>query len=48
MTTAYAKHPALLRQLELEALAALAKNANARIYVGFDKHMPTIAKEDRE
>lgn len=35
---AYAKHPALLRQLELEALAALAKNANARIYIGFDKH----------
>jgi regulator of protease activity HflC (stomatin/prohibitin superfamily) len=36
---AYAKHPALLRQLELEALAALAKNANARIYIGFDKHV---------
>lgn len=36
---AYAKHPALLRQLELEALAALAKNANARIYIGFDKHL---------
>ena len=36
---ACAKHPALLRQLELEALAALAKNANARIYIGFDKHI---------
>jgi regulator of protease activity HflC (stomatin/prohibitin superfamily) len=36
---AYAKHPALLRQLELETLAALAKNANARIYIGFDKHI---------
>ena len=47
---AYTKHPALLRQLEIEALAALAKNANARrsrrsdetkteIYIGFDKHL---------
>ena len=35
---AYAKHPALLRMLELEALSALAKNANARIYIEFDKH----------
>jgi len=25
--------------LELEALAALAKNANARLYIGFDKHL---------
>lgn len=35
---AYAKHPALLRMLELETLRALAENANARIYIGFDKH----------
>jgi hypothetical protein len=34
-----AKHPALLRQLELETFAALAKNRNARIYIGFDKHL---------
>jgi len=37
---AYAKHPALLRMLELEALGELAKNGNARIYIGFDKHTP--------
>lgn len=35
---AYAKHPALLRLRELQALSETAKNANARIYVGFDKH----------
>src|SRR5712671_6739149 len=32
---AYAKHPALLRMLELETLTDLARNANARIYIGF-------------
>jgi regulator of protease activity HflC (stomatin/prohibitin superfamily) len=35
---AYTRHPALLRLRELEALAALAHNAQARIYVGFDKY----------
>jgi regulator of protease activity HflC (stomatin/prohibitin superfamily) len=35
---AYANHPALLRMLELEALRELARNGNARIYIGFDKH----------
>ena len=30
-------HPALLRLEELQALRDLAKNANARIYIGFDK-----------
>jgi hypothetical protein len=35
---AYAKHPALLRVLELETLRELGTNANARIYIGFDKH----------
>src|SRR5882762_11043732 len=35
---AYAKHPALLRMLELETLRELGGNANARIYIGFDKH----------
>ncbi len=34
----YAKHPALLRLKELETLQMLAKNANARINIGFDKH----------
>src|SRR5262245_45273409 len=35
---AYATHPALLRLRELETLSELAKSANARIYIGFDKH----------
>jgi regulator of protease activity HflC (stomatin/prohibitin superfamily) len=35
---AYSQHPALLRMLELETLRDLARNANARIYIGFDKH----------
>jgi len=36
---AYAQHPALLRLRELEALTALGGNAEARIYIGFDKHL---------
>ena len=36
--TAYAANPALLRLRELETLRELARNANARIYIGFDKH----------
>lgn len=36
---AYTQHPALLRLEELETLRALARNGNARIYIGFDKHM---------
>jgi regulator of protease activity HflC (stomatin/prohibitin superfamily) len=35
---AYASHPALLRLVELEALKELGQNANARIYIGVDKH----------
>src|SRR5882672_479814 len=35
---AYANHPALLRMLELETLRELARNGNARIYIGFEKH----------
>lgn len=43
---AYAKHPALLRMLELETLRELGENANARIYIGFDKHaVPDGAKD---
>ena len=41
----YAKHPALLRMLELEAMRDLGKNASARIYIGFDKHAADGAKE---
>jgi regulator of protease activity HflC (stomatin/prohibitin superfamily) len=37
---AYEHHPALLRLAELETLRALARSANARIYIGFDKHAP--------
>jgi regulator of protease activity HflC (stomatin/prohibitin superfamily) len=33
---AYARHPALLRQLELETLRELAASSNARIYVDFN------------
>jgi regulator of protease activity HflC (stomatin/prohibitin superfamily) len=34
---AYTNHPALLRILELETLRQMGANANARIYIGFDK-----------
>jgi regulator of protease activity HflC (stomatin/prohibitin superfamily) len=36
---AFARHPALLRLRELETLRELARNSNARIYIGFDKHV---------
>jgi len=36
---AYSDYPALLRLRELETLSELAKNAQARIYIGFDKHL---------
>ena len=32
------QHPALLRMAELESLRELAKNANARLYLGFDRN----------
>jgi regulator of protease activity HflC (stomatin/prohibitin superfamily) len=35
---AYSQYPALLRLRELEALSEVSKNANARIFIGFDKH----------
>jgi len=38
--SAYTSNPALLRLRELETLRDLARNANARIYIGFDKHQP--------
>ena len=31
-------HPALLRMAELETLRELARNANARLYLGFDRN----------
>lgn len=36
--SAYSDHPVLLRVRELETLARLATNAEARLYIGFDKH----------
>jgi regulator of protease activity HflC (stomatin/prohibitin superfamily) len=44
--SAYARHPALLRLAELETLRALATSANARIYIGFDKHAAGRAGDD--
>jgi hypothetical protein len=43
----YSHHPALLRLAELEALRALARSANARIYIGFDKHARVEKDDDR-
>ena len=43
--SAYANNPALLRLRELETLRELARNANARIYIGFDKHAPPTDDE---
>jgi regulator of protease activity HflC (stomatin/prohibitin superfamily) len=45
---AYSSHPALLRLRELEALKELARSANARIYIGFDKHAPSRTGEADE
>lgn len=42
---AYADHPALLRLRELETMAELGKNANARLYVGFEKNSRSVGEE---
>jgi regulator of protease activity HflC (stomatin/prohibitin superfamily) len=47
VATAYSNHPALLRLRELETLRELARSANARIYIGFDKHTRVSADDDR-
>lgn len=44
----YDQHPALLRLRELETLRELARTANARIYIGFDKHMQNGAAKESE
>jgi regulator of protease activity HflC (stomatin/prohibitin superfamily) len=44
--SAYADNPALLRLRELETLRELARNANARIYIGFEKHLESDGKAD--
>ena len=43
---AYSTHPALLRLQELETLRELARTANARIYIGFDKHFSVDGEKD--
>ncbi len=43
---AYTSHPALLRLRELESLRELARLANARIYIGFEKHVRLEGGED--
>ncbi len=45
--SAYSRHPSLLRLRELETLRELARNANARIYIGFDKH-GNLTEEEKE
>ena len=35
-------HPVLLRMAELETLRELARNANARLYLGFDRNGLTL------
>jgi regulator of protease activity HflC (stomatin/prohibitin superfamily) len=44
---AYAQHPALLRLEELQTLRDLARNANARLYIGFDQR-PGAPREDED
>jgi hypothetical protein len=41
-------HPALLRLHELETLRELSQVANARIYIGFEKHLLVEAKGRRD
>ena len=45
---AYSSHPALLRLRELDTLRELARTANARIYIGFDKHMQSSTNGDHD
>jgi regulator of protease activity HflC (stomatin/prohibitin superfamily) len=40
------KNPALLRLREIDALRELAKTANARIYIGFNKYAPSETKNN--
>jgi regulator of protease activity HflC (stomatin/prohibitin superfamily) len=45
---AYTSHPALLRLRELDTLRELARTANARIYIGFDKHVQSSSANGDE
>lgn len=42
----YGDHPALLRLLELETLQAMARNASARLYIGFNGDTPKLESEN--
>ncbi|MBX7221359.1 MAG: slipin family protein [Blastocatellia bacterium] len=42
---AYSTHPALMRLEELETMRELSRTANARIYIGFDKHQRVSENE---
>jgi regulator of protease activity HflC (stomatin/prohibitin superfamily) len=44
---AYRDHPALLRLRELETMREMARSANARIYIGFEKHMRPNGEDSR-
>jgi len=44
---AYTSYPALLRLQELETLSALARTANARIYINFDGHARVNGVEEQ-
>ena len=46
MAETFAANPGLLRLHELDALAALGKNANARLYVGINKGLEAAAEPD--
>jgi len=41
---AYTNHPSLMRLRELETLQELARQANARIYIDFDRHLERSAE----
>ena len=43
---AFAANPALMRLRELDALKDLGRSANARIYIGFDKHAAPKTADD--
>ena len=42
---AYSERPALLKLQEFETLRDLAKNANARIYIGLDRELEKNGRE---
>jgi regulator of protease activity HflC (stomatin/prohibitin superfamily) len=47
MADTYSTNPTLLRLHELETLAELGKNANARLYLGVDRTLDAVTSSDR-